>query len=508
MTNIAEVADVLLLIFEQVLHLSSEQDAWHEPPRSLLPIVLVSRLWNELATPLLWKKVTSRAIWNLLPADCRYLVHSQGQYISLLHPWRPLDDADWAPTAKLSYHIKTLCHSRDSGVYLTAGVLAALPPLDALFPSMEHIIYKAYLHVNGPKYDADNFHAYLSSSLRSITLDSNTDFIPDIPRIARCCPNLEKLIMRSEASIDVLTVQQIDAALASLSNLAQVSLRLPSPNKLHHLSAVGRSPSIQSLIITGSNPSRYLCTPLRTLMLLNLPHARATSNMIASFGPGARPIEALCLRPYILCDETDDTGMHHLSALTARAAAHCSPSTLTVLRIDCVQFYSEHALRVDHLRPFAAHTRLVRVYLRVSRATALDDGAVGELARWWPMLEDLGIFGYGLPGASSTLRALESLAVHCPQLQSLAIALDATNVPESSNDVRGDTTSSGVLRCGLRRLSVCGGRVPNPVGVAAYLDALFPALVEVCSSTKNNESVEEWREVNDLLSPKVDFAHG
>lgn len=74
MSNIAEVPDVLLLIFEQLLYnmswltddvLVSRTIRDEEPmPKNLIHVVLVSRLWNELATPLLWRRATLVAIWS------------------------------------------------------------------------------------------------------------------------------------------------------------------------------------------------------------------------------------------------------------------------------------------------------------------------------------------------------------------------------------------------------------------------------------------------------------
>lgn len=140
-----------------------------------------------------------------------------------------------------------------------------------------------------------------------------------------------------------------------------------------------------------------------------------------------------------------------------------------------------NVLRVDHLRPFAEPTRLVRVYLHVSWVTVLKDGPMRELTRWWPALEELMIMGHYKMVTGCSLSALEGFAAHCLLLRAVTIPVDGRNVPDVEGDmprVKGDAEEDikPWSRCSRQFITVCGGRAPSPDRVAAYLHSLFPCL--------------------------------
>lgn len=104
-------------------------------------------------------------------------------------------------------------------------------------------------------------------------------------------------MVKGDAAIDALTVQQIDTVLAGLTRLTHVSLRLPYPEELHRMRAVVRSPSLPSpVIIASRKPSRFIHTSLRPLVLDDVPLPSASHDLITAFGPDS---EALCVRSQV-----------------------------------------------------------------------------------------------------------------------------------------------------------------------------------------------------------------
>ncbi|TRM57799.1 hypothetical protein BD626DRAFT_206086 [Schizophyllum amplum] len=221
-------------------------------------------------------------------------------------------------------------------------------------------------------------------------------------------------------------------------------------------------------------------------------------------------IGALCIRSQIRWH--DDPGMQYFHIFAAHAATRCSPASLVDLYLEW-STVTPHALRVDHLRSFAAHTRLVRIYyVHVSSVTELEDEGMGELALWWPAIEELRIMGRDVSRTGCSLRALERFAMHCPRLRALALPLAGRDVPDVEGDAPeseadGDGTRTRP-RCALRWITVCGERAPSPDRVAAYLHSLFPSLVSVRDYAGDQTWEKEWKAVTRYLPRPVKGVHG
>ncbi|KAF7351887.1 hypothetical protein MVEN_01150400 [Mycena venus] len=157
-------------------------------------------------------------------------------------------------------------------------------------------------------------------------------------------------------------------------------------------------------------------------------------------------------------------------------AASCSPTSLALIRVDQGpnDFYDSGPNEMDpyvisaNSLQILSHFRNLESF-RLTTPTGLDadDDSVGDLARSWPHLRDLSLKAvYPPTHQRTTLRCLDTLASHCPDLSQLTISLDARQIP----------SITGVRQTSLERLEVRYSQISSAQPVAAYLSALFPRL--------------------------------
>ncbi|KAJ7664245.1 hypothetical protein B0H17DRAFT_1336744 [Mycena rosella] len=146
------------------------------------------------------------------------------------------------------------------------------------------------------------------------------------------------------------------------------------------------------------------------------------------------------------------------------------------------------------IAPLLNFRRLADIVLQPFFGLDLDDETVHQMAIAWPRLENLEL---GAERSTprfprTTLRALVYLTEHCPQLNSLQLALDATDPVPRFSRRRGTRPEHrlGYLHTG-----------PSPVGtpaiVAAFLSDVFSAIV--FGHRPDTDADRPWAEVGRLF---------
>ena len=120
-----------------------------------------------------------------------------------------------------------------------------------------------------------------------------------------------------------------------------------------------------------------------------------------------------------------------LKDLTLRIGKMSRPLQLNQMEIEGPRYH----LSYETLQPLTVFGSLRQLLIDWSEQISLDDHEVAHLARSWPMLESIEFYcgRGGYPPFSTkypTLRGLLSLATSCPDLRTVALSLDATQVPE------------------------------------------------------------------------------
>ncbi|KAG1876404.1 hypothetical protein F4604DRAFT_1761401 [Suillus subluteus] len=104
----------------------------------------------------------------------------------------------------------------------------------------------------------------------------------------------------------------------------------------------------------------------------------------------------------------------------------------------------------------------------------MDDAALLEMGKAWPLLEELYITRYCDSGYQVTPNAFVSLLQHCPHLVSIAVTVDWSTI-----DVRAippDFPSQGFSHKTLSRAFFGGSRIDHPINVAAFISVIAPNL--------------------------------
>ncbi|KAJ7913703.1 hypothetical protein B0H13DRAFT_469468 [Mycena leptocephala] len=112
---------------------------------------------------------------------------------------------------------------------------------------------------------------------------------------------------------------------------------------------------------------------------------------------------------------------------------HCAPASFQMFDLDATDNYdsaSEFVYPGHLLRSLNCFGNLTSVCIRVLRGYELDDEVVSDLAHAWPHLKELrlGTRVYD-HHPRTTLLSLQTLAQHCPNLNTLEMTFDATTVP-------------------------------------------------------------------------------
>ncbi|KAL1716570.1 hypothetical protein EV715DRAFT_274905 [Schizophyllum commune] len=403
---------------------------------------LVSRLWNECATPALWEMLPDQLpLFKLLPTDAWSMIDRETRWTLAEHGAefasnqmfdikRELIADDWVVLQRLARHVKAM--RLDGGAFLSF-------------------------------------------------CPTSNDFMP--PRMVDTTLNSFRFFSPQRSGI--YKSQAYSAPLQSWATYYANALGLP-------ISASVFLPMTSFKIARLGDPAYVLTKPesaltlrawrsaifrsLRSLRLTSVCPAFALA-LLRSWGSAPRDIEHLHM-PITQFRTRDE-----MRELIEAVARHCSPTALVYLNImaeksPAINF--NHPLDpllvpIDFFRPLARHRRLEQVFLgEYLGALDLSDDDYSELAQWWPDLVHLRI--PNTKGISCTSRTLLAFAKHCKRLESLSLQLDARSPCLPYSEIVEATREP----CVLQRLEINGGSVEVAEDMMVeILSALFPGLREV-----------------------------
>ncbi|KAG1851909.1 hypothetical protein F4604DRAFT_1629260 [Suillus subluteus] len=120
----------------------------------------------------------------------------------------------------------------------------------------------------------------------------------------------------------------------------------------------------------------------------------------------------------------------------------------------------------------------------------MDDAALLQMAKAWPLLEDLSITGYSRSSHKVTPHAFVLLLSHCPRLVSVAIPVDWGMIDRS--DIPRDMPYQGFYHNALSRLVFRGSTIDWPISIAAFISAIAPNVTSIMGD-------DSWSMVEDLV---------
>ncbi|KAJ7511108.1 hypothetical protein B0H11DRAFT_2386649 [Mycena galericulata] len=353
-------------------------------------------------------------------------------------------------------------------------------------------------------------HSFLSPGLTRLHL--HMDYIADgviFETLTAKFPGLNNVSIGGYA--DVPSISRFICALQDVETL--VVGDMDSKAFAH----IARFPRLRHLWLTSNMPTRLLPPPndlphfpaLRTLKYESIDHAPSLLQWL-----GSSLVEFFLLARSRPATPTKRTIQELYSAL----ASNCTHSSLKTISVgkpcrpgpmDPNQL-NLYLVSGEELRPLFCFRHLTHVSLSHTPGVDLDDGVILDMARAWPCLEFL-----SLPSDSNcrliprlTLEGVYAFAKYCPNLESLTILFDATNVPK----LKIRSKAGGRRRVSQENLDYLDVAY-SPIGtrphrVAEFLSTLFPFLEVIHTSYHDNPELRDadvvashkaWMKVYDAL---------
>ncbi|KAH7910311.1 hypothetical protein BJ138DRAFT_1009053 [Hygrophoropsis aurantiaca] len=264
------------------------------------------------------------------------------------------------------------------------------------------------------------------------------------------------------------------------------------------LKYLANSATLKNLSVYLSDPSSICVVPeggfanLQTLSLT----AGDTSAVVSFLLPTQLSLKSIKVR--IIFHESQPLLALPLQQLFSRLSTGLCHTRLTqihLLRSDtCPQ---DGSLDIAALRPLFSFSKLRYVRIGGLCLFGLSDEALAELADAWPHLEELMLNRRSGWRRTSeiTFKNLKSLIRACPLLQTLALAIDATQLNVASSTTPGEDIHND----NIETLNLEDSIIGDPPAVALILCDLFWSLKKVVASPRSTVHAQLWGEVNSRL---------
>ncbi|KAG2109936.1 uncharacterized protein F5147DRAFT_772785 [Suillus discolor] len=164
----------------------------------------------------------------------------------------------------------------------------------------------------------------------------------------------------------------------------------------------------------------------------------------------------------------------------------------------------ETSIEAASFQPLLAFRNLREFCFVVGCVVRMDDAALLQMAKAWPLLEDLSITGYPHSSHQVTPHAFVLLLRHCPHLVSVAIPVDWSTIDMSA--IPRDVPYQGFSHNALSRLAFEGSKIENPISIAAFISAIAPNVSSIQGDDEDyyeddvfSEHYPSWKMVQDLI---------
>ncbi|KAI5888258.1 uncharacterized protein SCHCODRAFT_02512083 [Schizophyllum commune H4-8] len=479
---------------EYIEHCIPTSERIRASARLLCKYALVSKLWNDCATPWLWEMLPDQlALLKLLPDDAWTMIDgdspSQASLTSSLLTGaenrkfdmaREFNQDDLKGIQRLGRHVRILRH--DDHLCTPTVHRLILTASSLLMCKLERL----HVTMHG---SVEAFQLY-SSTIWDLQIWVRGADVPILTDVI--CPKLTHLLLDlplHRFDNNFTEAQQLGLHLIGLSSVTHLSVLVGLDLAGILVMLLGQSVSVTHLRLMDptyalKDPSSALAmqhigkTGFKNLRRLQLPRVCPEFAMALLQYLGDTPREIEMLKMPITRFATRD----EMKTLIVAVAEHCSPTTLTHLDILAgvppTPMFNDPPtpllVPLDFLRPLSQHRLLEEISIgETEGAVGLTDDAYSELAQWWPNLVRLRV--PNATGTSCTLRTLLAFATHCKQLRTLTLKLDVRSAYLPNEEVAVAKTPAPALE----RLEINDGRIVVADEVADCLTALFPALTEV-----------------------------
>ena len=326
-----------------------------------------------------------------------------------------------------------------------------------------------------------------------------------LPPLVSACPHMTHLSLYGLSRAPWQDIEKVLSTLRRWSSLWFLELRdLPDASML----CMAKLPVLRELIIKNSRETGEEHLPMHVkgftkLESLNIVNASIEFPVELITCMSRTPLQTLRL------EFGRDPEAGELSNLFMAMRRNISQSSLRNLHIDYVLdkaelVEEERSITLDELSPLLTFTNLSDVSIALNYEFRLDKEDLRIITSSWPHLQTLALSSLR-PSQYWPLTSINDFTYflgHCPSLESLTIAFDASEACLGTGKPGG-----GVCYEKIHTLGVLHSPIGDPGKVAAFLSDIFPNLQEIrifcCEELELPGDYEEleqkWEEVERLV---------
>ncbi|KAJ7147789.1 hypothetical protein C8R43DRAFT_889479 [Mycena crocata] len=457
--------------------------------------IALDTLWREQETLVPLLKCLPSHLWELGGPDGESFCFRKGSI--------QVSVADWERVLLYSHRIRDMTFRRDVAPE-TLKLLHALAPMPCLLPNLDSAMWTRVEtvvpcigFVLGPNVASIRMPFQPTSSHSLLLSQLASNFSSSLVEVIMWTKNTSADTAAHDGSLEA-----VSSFVLSLNKVETLCIPFLTLQAYEHLASLPafKSLSIDCLIDTSSgNPATESNADIAnargpakfpSLTRLAINNASSMDSLTT----------LLCVLAHAPLETFSFSGTHSTSItpsrLFAALRANCSHYHLTTLHVSFWDWDS--VVRGDPITPKALRPLLAFTRLRSVRLTAdfsLDDDFCAEMAVAWQDIEqlDLSLFGVETNAPSAvTLSGLSSFARHCPNLQHLALPLDAMIVYEAATSAQS----------ALAFLNVMSSPIESTAPAARFLSATFPSLRKI------NNLGDLWREEeHGLMTSELEAMH-
>ncbi|KAG2155543.1 hypothetical protein DEU56DRAFT_313499 [Suillus clintonianus] len=460
------IPDLQWKIFQLIHH----DDAFmeHSRNKTLLALALTCKSFTGLALDLLWQDLSGLSpLIRCLPSSLWKHVKKKLEFQRIM----TIDD--WSIFCKYNHRVRSLQTATNTFGTDIWRTLSCPPFSLPLLPNLMSLVWsettrETFLYMRlfvTPKLMTLNISHQFTFGL------SEQSILSSIPML---CPLVSNFGIHGN-----IEAGDISNALQYWSHLSSVSTGEVSEAAILYLSSL-RSLRFLKFILPSTSISVDTQTLLRQsafCALQQLTIESETMELLNTF------LETLSITPEVLSlDITDQTYTTlNLPALISRLPDVCGHSSLQHVQLSIADWSLDHnnTIGVAVFQPLSAFRNLRKLGFEMDPRLELDDDALLELAKAWPLLEELH-FNKSRMTHHVSSNTFVSLLQHCPCLVSVGIAVNWSAIDK--HGISPDVPYQGFTHRALSHAFFSNSKIRHPTRIAAFISAIAP----------NMESIEAW----------------
>ncbi|KAH7928597.1 hypothetical protein BV22DRAFT_1082616 [Leucogyrophana mollusca] len=496
------ITELQLKIFTLVLDGCSDRTG----KATLAVLARTSRLFYSCATEVLWATLDSfRPLVQCLPKDLWRIEQEK------LVLQRHLSAHDWAIFYRYAWRVRALNGSsrvfprKDSVRFLNSEVYRAFsfpPAFNSLLPRLTSLQWVCVSKEAFPFIRSLLTDRLTSLTLHLPTVDLSVSEKSILASFGTLCPNLKCFSISGCAD---QTHQVISDCILDLGYLEKLSCGRLSEGALVHLARL-RSPTDVSFELPPEAISPTALHFLRYPAFNNIQFLKIVSSTLASLMPLTQTM--LFAPKKVEFMVTKGAPSDALRDFFGGLSRCCCQGTLEEIGIRYRATPSasrDSQFTIETLRPLFLFRNLRALSLQAPYTMNLNNEAMKEMARSWPLLHSLELNVNCWYGTPVTPKGLIHLLRHCPMVTSLGFVVDFS--PVDLDVIATKAPAHGFSHEGMEFALFGDSRIENPPSIAAFLSALMPhlALVEAWDSSiwEDDEDHDtyraRWTQVQSLL---------